>query len=210
MNANLMPEDAPPQQTNPWWKTPTTITLLVAIIAAVPPLTTGVQAFFNTRNQLALEKSKQLHELRQRYLDRILSDVENQRVLEFLVAVEEDEKLKTWAAKQLKTTEDRIRSKDDLYKETIAVVAKLANQTATIDPQSKDYLRFWWFYNEGLLPVETQPVEAVMVQIGRELKLLAATQKPPSPELLNLSFQLASTMKKELSSNQAPLAAVPK
>src|ERR1041384_2447158 len=143
-----------------WWQNPTSVTILVAIVAAIPPLTTGVQAFFHSNNQLALEKSKQLHEMRQKYLDRFLSDVQNRRVLEFLVSVEEDPKLRSWAQKELNSTEQRIKSKEELYKETIAVVAKLANQNAAIDPQSDDYQRFWSFYNEKLLPVESRDVEA--------------------------------------------------
>jgi hypothetical protein len=181
-----------------WWQNPTSVTILVAIVAAIPPLTTGVQAFFHSNNQLALEKSKQLHEMRQKYLDRFLSDVQNRRVLEFLVSVEEDPKLRSWAQKELNSTEQRIKSKEELYKETIAVVAKLANQNAAIDPQSDDYQRFWSFYNEKLLPVESRDVEAAMVAVGVELRRLSGERKPPSPALQDLSFRLASTMKREL------------
>ena len=181
-----------------WWQNPTSVTILVAIVAAIPPLTTGVQALFHAHNQLALEKSKQLHEMRQKYLDRFLSDVQNRRVLEFLVSVEEDPKLKSWAQKELNSTEQRIKSKEELYKETIAVVAKLANQNAAIDPQSDDYRHFWSFYNEKLLPVESRDVEAAMVAVGMELRRLSAERKPPSAALQDLSFRLAATMKREL------------
>lgn len=181
-----------------WWKDPTTITLLVAIVAAVPPLTTGIQAYFHSRNQLALEKSKQLHELRQKYLDRFLSDAENRRVLEFLVAVEEDSRLKAWALAELASTEQRIKTKEQLYRETISVVAKLANQSTSIDAGQPEYKRFWQLYNEALLPVETREVEAVMVQIGRDLRALVQSHKAPDEAFRNLSFTLAATMKREL------------
>jgi hypothetical protein len=194
----------PERQQKSWWRNPATITLLVAIIAAVPPITTGVQAFFQSRNQLELEKSKQLHEMRQKYLDRILSDVANRRVLEFLVAVEDDQRLKSWAQKELDSTERRIKSKADLYKETIRVVAALANQDKPIDANSTDYAKFWSLYNEELLPVESRDVETMMVQVGTELRRLSGGKNPPSAQLQNLSFGLASTMKRELPQEGAP------
>jgi len=98
-------------------------------------------------------------------------------VLEFLVFVEEDEKLNSWARKELKSTEQRIKTKEELYKEAIAMVARLANQDKAIDSQLEDYRRFWSLYNEELLPVESREVEAVMVAIGRELRLLSAGAK---------------------------------
>lgn len=205
-----MPENTQPRQPTAWWREPTTITILVAIVAAVPPLTTGVQVLVHSKNQLALEKSKQLHEMRQKYLDRFLSDVQNRRVLEFLVSVEEDEKLNSWARKELKSTEQRIKTKEELYKEAIAVVARLANQDKAIDSQSEDYRRFWSLYNEGLLPFESREVEAVMVAIGRELRLLSAGGKTPGPQLQNLTFNLASTMKRELSGGQSATTSLPK
>ena len=90
-------DSARSKRTVVWWQNTAIVGLLVAIVAAVPPVTTGVQAYFNAKNQLDLERSKQTHEVRQKYLDRVLSDEQDQKVLQFLVAVEEDQKLKSWA-----------------------------------------------------------------------------------------------------------------
>jgi len=181
-----------------WWQNTATVGLLVAIIAAVPPLTTGVQAYFNSKNQLALESSKQAYEIRQKYLDRVLSDVQNQKVLQFLVTVEEDQKLKSWAQDRLKETETRLATKQDVYRDAIAAVARLATQESPIDKQSKDVVRFWSLYNTELLPFESPEVEKLMVQIGHHLKALADAHERPTTDLQNLSFQLARTMKQEL------------
>jgi hypothetical protein len=191
-------QDDKDKATNQWWQNPTTVTLLVAIVAAVPALTTGIQGFIQGRSQLKLERNKQLHDMRQKYLDRVLSDTQNQGVLEFLVAVEEDQKLKTWAKAELAKTEGRIKTKQELYRETISVGAGLANQDGPIDQESPKYKDFWALYNEKLLPVESQAVESLMVRIGRELQQLSEHKKGPSEELKALSFTLASTMKEEL------------
>jgi hypothetical protein len=188
-----------------WWQSPTLVTLLVAIVASVSPLTAGVQGFFQARHQQQLERTKQLNELRQRYLDRVLSDKVNKRVLEFLVAVEEDAGLQRWATAELKKTTDAIeqsearqRSKRDLYLETIRVVSTLAAGREPVTEQDASYVRFWGLYNQDLLPVESAEVESVMVLIGRELRQLAAQAGRPGERLRELSFTLARTMKEEL------------
>jgi hypothetical protein len=185
-----------PAKSAGWWRDPTTITILAALLAAVPPITTAVQGWFQSRSQLELTRSKQAHEIRQKYLDRVLSEAENRRVLQFLVAVEDDEKLKAWAQAELKSTEQRIKTKQELYSDAIRVVAKLANQEGPIDPASEPYKRFWELYNTDLLPVESQAAEAAMVEIGRELRTLEGS--PPNAKLKNLSFGLAATLKQEL------------
>jgi hypothetical protein len=181
-----------------WWQNTAIVGLMVAIVAAVPPVTTGVQGYFNAKNQLDLERSKQTHELRQKYLDRILSDAQGQKVLQFLVVVEEDQKLKSWAQDRLKETEKRIATKQDVYRDAITTVASLATQESPIDRNSKDFLHFWSLYNAELLPFESREVEGLMVEIGRSLNALAEARQHPTPDLKNLSFQLARTMKQEL------------
>lgn len=181
-----------------WWQNPATVTVLVAIVAAVAPLTGAIQGSIQARNQVELEKNKQLHEMRQKYLDRLLSETGNRRVLEFLVTVEEDQKLKAWAQTELKKTEGRIETKQELYGKAITVVAKLANLSGSIDRGSGEYKQFWELYNEKLLPVESPEVESLMVAIGRELEALSSAGKTPSNELRQLSFRLASKMKEEL------------
>lgn len=191
-------DSARSKRTVVWWQNTAIVGLLVAIVAAVPPVTTGVQAYFNAKNQLDLERSKQTHEVRQKYLDRVLSDEQDQKVLQFLVAVEEDQKLKSWAQDRLKETETRIATKQDVYRDAISTVARLATQEAPLDKQSKDFVHFWSLYNAGLLPFESREVEGIMVQIGNSLNALAEAHNRPTSDLQNLSFQLARTMKREL------------
>lgn len=196
------------KQANPWWQKPTIVTLLVAIIAAAAPISTAVQSWiqasselelerYKHQTQIELEREKQLHEMRQKYLERVSSN-QNIRVLEFLVAVEEDQKLKGWAEAELKIARGDLNTKQALYAETIRVVAQLANRSDSIDEAAADYKSFWELYDEKLLPVESAEVENLMVTIGNELKRLAAAQEKPSSGLKNLSFQLARTMKEEL------------
>lgn len=184
-----------------WWQNPATVTLLVAIVAAVPALTTGVQGCISANSQLKLEQQKHLYELRQKYLDRLLSENQNQRVLEFLVAVEADPNLKAWADAELEKTKGRIETKQDLYAQTIRVVAALANKKGPIDSKSEQYEQyeqFWELYKEKLLPVESSKVEELMVKIGRELQELSSNQQEPTESLRKLSYTLASTMKEEM------------
>jgi hypothetical protein len=181
-----------------WWQNTAIVGLLVAIVAAVPPVTSGVQGYFNAKNQLDLERAKQTYEIRQKYLDRVLSDAQDQKVLQFLVAVEEDQKLKSWALERLKETDARIGTKLYAYRDAISTVALLANQQNPIDRQSRDFMHFWSLYNEDLLPFESREVEGLMVQIGHSLNALADAHEQPTPDLRNLSFQLARAMKQEL------------
>ncbi len=186
-----------------WWQNPTAVGVLVAVIAAVPPLTAGVQSWINARNQLDLARAKQAHEIRQKYLDRILSDVQSRSVLQFLVDVEDDKKLRDWADKQLKETERRIaRTKPGAYEDAISTVAKLASQHEPIDKNSAAFKNFWSLYEEGLLPYESPQVESLMVNIGNQLNALAASGAPPNSDLQGLSYQLARTMKQELAADE--------
>jgi hypothetical protein len=139
--------------------------------------------------------------MRQEYLNRVLNEKQSKRVLEFLIFVEEDERLRDWAKVELRKTEARIQakysSKEDLYMETMQLIARLANLDSAIDATSKDYERFWELYKGELISVESLEVEGLMVSIGQELKSLSRSSAPPSKTLKKLSFEIALRMKKE-------------
>lgn len=181
-----------------WWTNPTFVGLLTALVAAVAPVTTAIYTSITSNAQLRLEEKKQIHAMRQEYLNRVLSDRQSERVLEFLVHVEEDERLKAWAQAELAKTESKIRTQKGLYLETMQLVSRLASLDAQIASDSLDYDRFWQLYRGELISVESREVEALMVQIGRELETLSARKDRPSSELKDLSFQLSLRMKHEL------------
>lgn len=193
-----MAGDERPSPREAWWQNPSIVGLLVAIVAAVPPSTTAIQGWFDSRSKLDLERSKQLNEMRQKYLDRYLSDAQSHRVLTFLRSVEDDERLKAWATQELAETEERLKSKQQLYEETIQIVAKIANQEGPLRSDSPQVVRFWDLYKVELLRIESSDVETKMVEIGRELKRLTEQSAPPSEDLKDLSFRLARLIKTEL------------
>jgi hypothetical protein len=193
------------QQPLKWWQDPTTITLLVAIVAAVPPITTGVQGYIQAKNQQKLENKKHLHAVRQEYLKHVLSEKQNRRVLEFLVAVEDDANLRSWAQSELNKTKSRIEelqtryaTKKDLYSETIQLVSRLAHSDRPIDPNSQDYKRFLQLYEGDLISVESVEVEGLMVALRREFEKSISQNIPPGEAAKEHSFKLALTMKEEL------------
>lgn len=181
-----------------WWSNPAWVGLLTTIIASIAPVTTAIYTSITSNARLQLEERKQIHEMRQEYLSRVLTDRQSERVLEFLVHVEDDVRLKSWAEAELKKTESKIRTQKELYTETMQLVSRLASSNNTIDVDSADYERFWELYRGELISVESRQVEALMVQIGKELELLSSQETKPSNELKKLSFQLSLTMKSEL------------
>src|SRR5689334_22264263 len=66
-NAQLQGELA--QLASPWWRKGTIVATLTAIVAAVLPLTTAIRAHYEKEREIALQESKQAHEIRTGYLD---------------------------------------------------------------------------------------------------------------------------------------------
>jgi hypothetical protein len=186
-----------------WWTNPTWVGLIATLIAAIAPVTTAIYTSTTSNAQLRLEERKQIHEMRQEYLNRVLTDRQSERVLEFLIYVEDDERLKAWAEAELEKTESKIKTQDVLYTETMQLVSRLASLDNSIDASSEDFIRFWELYRGELISVESRQVEALMVQIGRELETLSSQQLKPSSKLDQLSFQLSLTMKRELREDTA-------
>jgi hypothetical protein len=78
-----------------------------------------------TKAQLRLEKRKQIHEIRQEYFNRVLTDRQSERVLKFLVHVESDARLKAWEKEELKKTATKIKTQEELYIETMQLVSRI-------------------------------------------------------------------------------------
>jgi hypothetical protein len=102
-NAQLRAELA--QLSRPWWRKGSIITTLTAIIAAAVPVTTAVQAHYEKERELALQKSKQDHEIRSSYLDRLDKPGGKLRTLRFVVATIEDPVMKRWAVEEIHAQE---------------------------------------------------------------------------------------------------------
>lgn len=99
-----------PRSSQAWWSRPATVTLLTAIVAAVAPATIGIYTSITASGRLQLEQRKQVYEMRQEYLNRVLDEKQSKRVLEFLIFVEEDYRLRDWAKVELRKTEGRADS----------------------------------------------------------------------------------------------------
>jgi hypothetical protein len=97
-NAQLRMELA--QIGKPWWRKGSIVTMLTAIIAAVVPVTTAVQAHFQKERELALQESKQVNDIRASYLDRLDKSGARLRTLRFVLATTSDPKLRGWAEEE--------------------------------------------------------------------------------------------------------------
>jgi len=105
----------------PWWRS-WNITALGAILAAIAPLTAGVQGYWEKSKQLALEerhkereetiaRDKQTEEIRNRYLDRVKDPKESRRVLRFLIATSTDSAVREWATAEQSIVEAEAQMK---------------------------------------------------------------------------------------------------
>lgn len=97
-NAQLRAELA--QLNRPWWRKGSTVTTLTAIIAAVVPITTAVQAHYEKERELGMQESKQAHEIRTGYLDRLDKPGGRLRTLRFVIATTDDPSLRKWAVEE--------------------------------------------------------------------------------------------------------------
>ena len=97
----------------PWWRSGTMVATLTAVLAAVVPVTTAVEEHYRTSRELALEASKQAHDIRTSYLDRLDKPGARLRTLRFVIATTDDATLKAWAeaeTKQVEAEVDAIRA----------------------------------------------------------------------------------------------------
>ncbi len=102
----------------PWWRQGSVVTTLTAIVAAVIPVTTAIQEHFQKVRELALEESKQAHEIRTSYLDRLDKPGARLRTLRFVLAVSDDSALKKWAQEETAQVQSEV---DDIDGQIIAL-----------------------------------------------------------------------------------------
>lgn len=112
----------------PWWSKGAVVTTLTAIIAAVVPVTTAVQAHYEKARELALQDGKQAHEIRTSYLDRLDKPGARLRTLRFVLATTNDPSLIAWAQAETKEVQAEI---DGIEKR----IAKLDEEIAKLDDQ---------------------------------------------------------------------------
>lgn len=97
----------------PWWRQAGIVTMLTALVAAIIPATTAVQAHFESKRELAIQESKQSHEIRTSYLDRLEKPGTRMRTLRFVLATTADNQLRMWAQQEMKFVENEILQIDD-------------------------------------------------------------------------------------------------
>lgn len=88
--------------------------------------------------------------------------------------------------------------KERLYRETAALVSRLAEFDGVIDAGSVDYVRFWELYKVDLIGVESREVARRMVALGNHLKSLVANNAPPNDETKLLSEDVRQRIFEEL------------
>jgi hypothetical protein len=113
-----------------WWRRGAIVTTLTGIIAAVVPVTTAVQAHYQKERELALQASKQDHEIRTSYLDRLDKPGAKMRTLRFVVATTTDPALIAWARAEMAQVQAELDEIDrkiaDLEKQKLAAAAEPA------------------------------------------------------------------------------------
>ena len=133
----------------PWWRKGTIVTTLTAIIAAVIPVTTAVQAHYEKERELAmqaakqaheieLESSKQAHEIRTSYLDRLEKPGAKLRTLRFVLATTTDPEMKAWAEGEKKVVEGELAKVDGEIADLQAQETRLHEKEIKLQARSYD------------------------------------------------------------------------
>jgi len=118
----------------PWWRRGSIVASMTAIIAAVLPVTTAIQGHYEKERELLLQESKQAHEIRTSYLDRLDKPGAKLRTLRFVEATTTDEALRLWAQSEKRQVQAEIQAEvDPLDKQIEQVDKELA--ALQLDPQ---------------------------------------------------------------------------
>ena len=96
-----------------WWQNQKMIAFLAALLAAVVPITTAIQAWFKQESDIMLARQQQDHLMRMDYVKTIIStDVterDREARLRLLVALlEPNDRLAVWAQNELAMVKDKI------------------------------------------------------------------------------------------------------
>jgi hypothetical protein len=126
----------------PWWRS-WNVTAITALVAAVIPVTTGVQAYFQKEKELALdlqkhqalltlEKEKQTEQIRAGYLDRAADPRSRRLVLRWIIATQPS--LQDWARKELEIVEQELAQKQQKVEQKTRELEQDIDQFST-DPK---------------------------------------------------------------------------
>ena len=110
---------------SPWWRS-WNVTVIGAFIAAVAPITAGIEGYFQKQKEVEIQEQKQLHEIamarekqteeiRKSYLDRLKDPAERMRVLRFLIATASDPAIKVWSQAELQIVEKEGAKREQEY-----------------------------------------------------------------------------------------------
>ncbi|WP_158619961.1 hypothetical protein [Corallococcus sicarius] len=184
-----------------WWRSGRTVTAIIGMLAAIVPVTSGIQGLIQKEREAATTRDIQQLEARERYLNTVLKDPHNAAVvLRFIIATSDDSRVARWADIEKDAIESRLgeinRRRAALYLETIDVVAKLA-KSPSLAGENADLVTFWRLYNSDLLAVESPEVEELMVQMGNVIKNCGAGECDRA-NLQRLAFRIAHEMKGEI------------
>lgn len=89
----------------PWWHKSgafaAVVTTLVAVVGGIVSASSFVVGHLERNHEMALEKEKQMHDLRLAYLDRLEKPLLRKQVLQFITMSHYDPELESWATNEL-------------------------------------------------------------------------------------------------------------
>jgi len=138
----------------PWWRRTGLIATMTALLAAVLPVKTAIEESFRNDRELALQQAKQRedaalqrakqeHEIRMAYLDRFEVPGHRLQTLRFLIATTSDQRLLAWAKEEKKLVEVQLAA---IEQELGALARKIAE--AQPGPARDELQKAWDKLNE--------------------------------------------------------------
>lgn len=120
----------------PWWQS-WSLAGATTAIAAMVPITTGVQTWVQKDKEIRLEGIKQSEAIKAAYLDRAKDPAERRRTLRLLIATAPEPGLKIWAQRELEETNVEIEKVTAEINKSEASVAAIETQLQTIADEKK-------------------------------------------------------------------------
>jgi hypothetical protein len=128
-------------KTPPWWRNRTTVTVLGALIAAILPVVSAINGFWQNRRDYQRAVIEQQDKIRQTYLDRVLrtgiSEGEQERIFGLLAKLKSDPELQEWAreqrdraTKEVEDLKERESNQEARNKELEGQIEKLSQDAA--------------------------------------------------------------------------------
>lgn len=122
----------------PWWRS-WNITALAALVAAITPVTAGVQEYFQKQtalelevqkqdHQMELEQQKQVEQIYSGYLDRIADPHSRRRVLRFLAVTSSNPRVQEWARREVEIVDQEVAESRQEYVQEQEHIDKLKQE----------------------------------------------------------------------------------